>query len=127
MALITKKIGNREYAYLAHREGSKIVHKYLGAIDKPEVIKIISDHKEFLSVPNQFRSLFWDTSLRNMDIKRNFRYIIERVLEFGDMNALQWIQRMYTTQSIINILRTTGNLSEKSRNFWMIWFDTSDV
>ncbi len=127
MAVITKKIGKREYAYLVNRAGRKVVHTYLGAIDKPEVKQIMHEQKERLSVPEQFRTLFWDTSLPNIDIKRNARYIIERTLELGDLNALLWIQRLYTAQNIINILRTSRNISEKSRNFWMIWFGVSDV
>jgi len=127
MAVITKKIGKKQYAYLANREGRKVVHKYLGPIDKPEVIKFISDQKVCLSVPEQFRSLFWDTSLRNIYIKRNARYIIERVLEFGDINALLWIQNIYPSQRIINVLKLSRNISDKSRNFWMIWFGASDA
>ena len=127
MALITKKIGKNKYAYLVVREGTKVVHKYLGSVDKPEVSKIISDHKEVSSVPERFRSLFWDTKLDNINIKRNYRYIIERVLEFGDMSALQWMQRVYPSRDIVNVLKICRAISAKSRNFWMIWFGASDV
>ncbi|WP_269456767.1 DUF6922 domain-containing protein [Thermanaeromonas toyohensis] len=39
------------------------------------------------SVPVRFRSLFWDTVPESLDTEKHKRYIIERVLEFGDEDA----------------------------------------
>lgn len=122
MSLVTKKIGKGEYVYLVIREGKKVVHKYLGPADSPLVKKKIAEKKEMSMIPTHFRSLFWDTSLDNIHIKRNARYIIERVLEFGDVDALGWLQRVYPTQTIIDVLNVSRSISEKSRNFWEIWF-----
>jgi hypothetical protein len=99
-----------------------VVHKYLGPVGSPQVKKKLAEKKEVSMVPERFRSLFWDTSLGNIQIKRHARYIIERVLEFGDMDALEWLQRVYPTQMIIDVLSVSRSISEKSRNFWEIWF-----
>jgi len=122
MSLVTKKIGKGEYVYLVTREGKKVVHKYLGPADRPQVKKKFAEKKDASMVPERFRSLFWDTSLGNIQIKRHARYIIERVLEFGNMDALEWLQRVYPTQTIIDVLTVSRSISEKSRNFWEIWF-----
>ena len=122
MSVVTKKIGKGEYVYLATREGNKVVHKYLGPVGSPQVKKKLAEKKEVSMVPERFRSLFWDTSLGNIQIKRHARYIIERVLEFGDLDALEWLQRVYPTQMIIDVLSVSRSISEKSRNFWEIWF-----
>ncbi|MBI4691076.1 MAG: hypothetical protein HY754_12555 [Nitrospirae bacterium] len=122
MGVITKKIGRKSYAYLVKREGRKVVHKYLGPADAPLVLKIQSDKRETLTVPERFRSLFWDTNLKNIHIRKNARYIIERVLDFGDMDAVQWLQRVYAIQTVMEVLAVSRNISNKSRNFWMIWF-----
>lgn len=127
MNVVVKKVGGGEYAYLVAREGKKVVHKYLGSIDNPRVSKIMQDKKETSAIPAQFRSLFWDTSLANIHIRRNTRYIIERVLEFGDMAAVNWLQRVYPLQTIIDVLQLSRGMSEKSRNFWMVWFGVSDA
>lgn len=78
-------------------------------------------------MPEQFRSLFRDTSLGNIHIRRNARYIIERALEFGDMDAMNWLQRVYPVQNIIDVLQLSRGITEKSRNFWMVWFGVSDA
>jgi hypothetical protein len=122
MNLITKKIGNGEYAYLVFREGNKVVHKYLGSANNPQVVKLMMDKKEALIIPERLRSLFWDTNLNKIHIKQNARYIIERVLEFGDMNSLEWLQRVYPVSAIIDVIVLSRVISEKSRNFWMLWF-----
>ncbi len=127
MGVITKKIGKNEYAYLAVREGGKVVHKYLGSVNDPRVTTILTRKSEITAVPERFRSLFWDTSLSNIHIKRNARYVIERVLESGDMEALQWLQRVYPVQTIIDVLNVSRNISKKSKNFWTIWFGAADA
>jgi hypothetical protein len=127
MNVVTKRIGKREYTYLVVREGKKVVHKYLGPADEPKVIKIISDKKETTVVPERFRPLFWDTNLSKIHIKRNARYIIERVLEFGNMDAIEWLQKVYPLQTIIDVLNMSRIITEQSRNFWLIWFGVTDV
>jgi hypothetical protein len=127
MSIVTKKIGKQLYAYLATREGKRVVHKYLGSIGDPKVEKMILDKKETTSVPERFRTLFWDTNLHNIQVKRNARYIIERVLELGNLDALNWLQRAYTVQNILDVLNTSRALSEKSRLFWMLWFGVEDA
>jgi hypothetical protein len=127
MNVVVKKVGGGEYAYLVVREGKKVVHKYLGSVDNPRVVRILREKKEASAVPTQFRSLFWDTSLNKIHIRRNARYIIVRVLEFGDMDAVSWLQRVYPVQTIIDVLELSRGISEKSRNFWMVWFGVSNA
>ena len=122
-----KKIGRGEYAYLVVREGSKVVHKYLGPAGSPQVKKKLAGIKEVSSIPDRFRPLFWDASPGNIHIRRNARYIIERVLEFGDNEAIAWLQRVYATRTILDVLDTSRAISDKSRNFWEIWFEVENA
>ena len=68
MAVVIKKIAGHEYAYLVERVDKRVVHKYLGSTSDPRVARIMSDKKKAGMVPEQFRSLFWDTSLGNIHI-----------------------------------------------------------
>ncbi|MBI1912135.1 MAG: hypothetical protein HYS21_09045 [Deltaproteobacteria bacterium] len=74
-------------------------------------------------VPDEFYYLFWDTDPKRIDLKRNDRYVIERVLEVGDLKSLKWIQMIYPTGLIIETLKTSRKISHKSKNFWAIWFE----
>lgn len=79
--------------------------------------------KSVTSVPKEFCHLFWDTDQKKIDLKKNARYIIERVLENGDLKSLKWIQILYPAGLIIETLKTSRKISPKSKNFWAIWFE----
>lgn len=125
MGIIKKRVGNGEYAYWAVREGKRVYHKYLGPLDSPRVRQRIAEQKEVSMVPKRFRSLFWDTELDNIRIKEHARYIIERILELGDLDAVSWLQKVYPVQVILDALAASRTVSAKSRNFWEIWFEVT--
>ncbi|MBI5196497.1 MAG: hypothetical protein HZA10_09260 [Nitrospirae bacterium] len=127
MSILLKKIGGKEYAYLAYRAGVRVVHKYLGPVESNRVAKKISEMKASEKVREEYRSLFWDTDLKNIHIRRNASYIIERILEMGDLSALKWIQGIYPARKIIEVIETSRKISQKSKNFWQIWFGTADA
>lgn len=120
MSIIIK---DKKYAYLAYRSGSKVVHKYLGPIANPEVAKKIKELKKEKTVPEEFYYLFWDTDPKKIDLKKNARYVIEKVLEMGNFDALQWVQRIYPTKLIIETLEISRKITPKSKNFWSVWFN----
>ena len=127
MGIITKTIGKRKYSYLAIREGKKVVHKYLGPSDDPKISHMALMEKETSYIPERFHFLFWDTTMENINTRRNAQYIIERILEVGDVDALEWMQRVYPAQRIIHVLHVSRAVSEKSRNFWTLWFGVADA
>lgn len=127
MSVITRKIGKRKYAYLTVREGKKVIHKYLGPADNPNIAKIIIEKKEASIIPERFRSLFWDTGIDKIHLNRNARYIIEKVLEFGNLESLEWLLRVYNVQKIIDVIHSSRDLTDKSRNFWKIWFEVTNA
>lgn len=127
MALITKIVGTRSYAYLSARDGKRVRHRYIGPIGDPAVEKIILALRETTSVPERFRSLFWDTRLEDIHLKRNSRYIIEKVLELGSLDAVNWLQGIVTVQKIKEVLTYSRGLSHKSRIFWSLWFGLENI
>ncbi|SRR6266511_397955 len=127
MAIITKKIGKRDYAYLVSREGKRVVHRYLGAARDAKVARLAAVREETLSVPERFRTLFWDTALENINLKSHGRYVMEKVLEFGDLDAFEWLRDVYPGWQIKETLLLSRTLPEKSRNFWTIWFGVNDA
>jgi hypothetical protein len=72
--------------------------------------------------PEGFSSLFWDTNWMKIDLKRHARYVIERVLELGWLDVVLWLQRVYSVQTIIDFMTVSKAISDKSKNFWKIWF-----
>lgn len=125
MSVVIKKIKNKEYAYVAYRSEGKVVQTYLGALSDPEVKKRIEQHERENRIPERFFYLFWDTFPLEIDIRKNSRYIIERVLELGGLDTLYWIQKLYPTRLIMETSEVSRKLSHKSKNFWRVWFGSS--
>jgi hypothetical protein len=120
MSIIRKTIGGRDYVYLVFREGDRVVQKYLGPAGSPKVARILTAKMEIAGVPQRLYPLFWDTNPVKINLRRNARYVIERVLELGDMDAVSWLQRVYAGEKIIDVLNMSRALSDKSRLFWKL-------
>ena len=60
------------------------------------------------------KSLFWDTDTNTIDMVKNKRYIIERILRFGDFDDYRWMCSTYSREEIKNAARKTGDLEKLS-------------
>ncbi len=70
------------------------------------------------------KPFFWETDLERIDIRRHKTFIIERLLEFGDKPAVQWLFTTYSLSEIKGTLKKSRNISSKSRNYWDIVLST---
>lgn len=65
------------------------------------------------------QSLFWDVDPKDIDVKKNARYIIERVLEFGEPNEVRWVFKTYSPRKIKQVLSLPRvQVNEKSKALW---------
>ena len=69
---------------------------------------------------NSLRSLFWDTDVASLDLQQNKQYIIERVLELGDDEAVNWLFSAYPRGEIKKVLAGSKRISRKSSNYWSL-------
>jgi len=74
-------------------------------------------------IPSTLQRFFWETSPPDIDVKVNASYIIERLLEFGDPAAIQWLRQTYSAEQIAEVLRRTRSLSARSARFWSLYYD----
>jgi hypothetical protein len=66
------------------------------------------------------KSLFWDTDTSAIDMVKNKRYIIERILRFGDFDDYSWLKNIYSSNEIEKVItRDRSELDKKSLNFWL--------
>lgn len=65
------------------------------------------------------KSLFWDTDINTIDMVKNKRYVIERILRFGDLDDYSWLKNIYQPAEIKEVItRDRSELNKKSLNFW---------
>lgn len=67
------------------------------------------------------QSLFWDTDPKKIDKKKNARYIIERILEFGNLNEARWLFGAYHKSKIKKVMNLPrAQISKKSKSLWSL-------
>lgn len=65
------------------------------------------------------QSLFWDTNPQKIDVKKNARYIIERILELGQPNDIAWMFGQYSKSDIKKVINLPrSQVSPKSKALW---------
>ena len=65
-------------------------------------------------------SLFWDAG--RIDPEKNAKYIIARVLDFGDIEDIRALRAEYSQSMIMAVVRNNRSLLPKSANYWAIYY-----
>lgn len=66
------------------------------------------------------QSLFWDVNPRKINPKRHAKYIIERVLDFGDDREARWVFNFYSPRMIKSVIKKSRVLHDKSKALWSL-------
>jgi|SRR3989344_2322776 len=69
-------------------------------------------------LPSFLKKYFWDIDFSKLKPDKSPKYIIERLLEFGDEQAIRWVIKNYSKQKIIDVIKTSRVISFKTANFW---------
>ena len=64
------------------------------------------------------RSLFWDVDPAAIDLKKNARYVIERVLDFGTDNEVRWMWKTYPKNLIRQVAERSRTLRPETHALW---------
>ncbi|MFA4873637.1 MAG: hypothetical protein WC659_06975 [Patescibacteria group bacterium] len=68
------------------------------------------------------RSLFWDVDPKTIDPEKHAEYIIERVLDFGELEEVRWLAHHYSKRLIRKTLKESRVIHDKSRILWDLVF-----
>lgn len=73
-----------------------------------------------MKVPPALSQLFWDTDWQTIDVDRHRSFILDRVLEYGSIDAVRWAEQVYGLNTIGRYFQQRGRrvLSAKTRAFW---------
>ncbi len=67
-----------------------------------------------------FKKLFWDVDFSYIDPVRNKRFVIERVLEYGDLSHFEKLKKLYSLEDIKEVLKSSKTISFKTANFYAL-------
>lgn len=74
-------------------------------------------------IPRQLERFFWDVDFTAIDTERNKDYIITKILEYGDFDALKWLFGNFVSDDIQQVLIERRGFSQKTANFWRVFFN----
>ena len=63
---------------------------------------------------------FWDVVPSQLDVKAHASFIIDRLLEWGDLEEIHWLLGAYPLDLLRERLKRCRSLSKKSAAFWAL-------
>lgn len=69
-------------------------------------------------LPKYLRKYFWDVDFKGLSKEKDYFFIIERLLEFGDLKSVSWLRTVFSEQKIKEVIKKSRGLSDRSCNFW---------
>lgn len=77
-------------------------------------------------VPAEFEPFFWDVHLKEIDLEKNKRFVIERLLNEGDQHTLKWLFITYSIEEIRTTVCQSRALTLKTRIYWKEFFQLKE-
>jgi hypothetical protein len=69
-------------------------------------------------LPKYLSKYFWDVEFDKIDLQKRRVYILKRILEYGDQQAVIWMWKNFNESEIKDTLSKYRGFSQKSANFW---------
>lgn len=69
------------------------------------------------------KKYFWDTDTRHLDKKKHQTFIVERILEYGDAEAVKWMNQNFRRDLIKKTLMERRGISPRSANYWALVYN----
>ncbi len=73
-----------------------------------------------LKIPSEYKKFFWDVEFEKINLQKNRKFILERLLNYGTFDTFSWIFSTFSSIEVKNLLKTKGlhSLSKNSYYFW---------
>lgn len=71
---------------------------------------------------NLLKPIFWDIDINNLDFENHKKYTIERILQFGRSEHVNWMLKTFSDEDIIDAVKSSRNIDRKTANFWSIHY-----
>jgi len=71
-------------------------------------------------LPKFLKEYFWDVKFEAIDMNKWRIFILKRILEYGDDEAVDWLHKNFKQSEIKDALCKYRGYSKKSANFWAL-------
>lgn len=77
-------------------------------------------------IPDKFKCFFWDVTIKDINIIDHQIFIIERLLNEGDQQTLEWLFRTFSLEQIKNAVAISRGLTMKTALCWQNFFQLKE-
>ena len=74
-------------------------------------------------LPTHAYKCFWDINPGELDVMQYSRYVIERLLDYGDIPELRWLFARFSREEIVYVLKRSRRFSRRRASSWASYFD----
>lgn len=78
--------------------------------------------KRSFVLPKFLHRYFWDVDVKKIDFTRKSQFVIQRLLELGDLKAVRWALRSFPKKEIVQTIMDRRGFSSKTVNFWSLFY-----
>ena len=76
-------------------------------------------------IPETLRKYFWDVAYEDLSLEKYPKFIAERILNYGDLDAVKWLQSVLDRDFIRSVIINSRNLNPKTKNYWKLMLGES--
>ncbi|OIN88461.1 hypothetical protein COW80_04380 [Candidatus Beckwithbacteria bacterium CG22_combo_CG10-13_8_21_14_all_01_47_9] len=69
-------------------------------------------------IPKHLHKYFWDLNPAKLDAAKYPEYVIERLLNLGDLEAVRWTWDTFGRQKITDVVKTGRQITPKTATFF---------
>src|SRR3989344_3420607 len=74
-------------------------------------------------LPKSFEKYFWDVEVSKLDLEKKHSFVIQRLLDKGDDEAVRWVRKNYSEEEVENTLTTFRDFDPKIASFWALFLN----
>ncbi len=77
-------------------------------------------------IPQSLKPFFWDVDFEALSVRNSSHFIISRLMEHGDDEALPFLMRTYSREELRKTLKMSRSISKRSRRFWALLLEVEE-
>ena len=74
-----------------------------------------------MKVPKSLHKFFWDVDVRKLNFENKPYFVISRLLDKGDVEAVKWVRKNYSDKKIGGAFTKLRDFNPKVARFWSLY------
>ncbi len=77
-------------------------------------------------LPQYTHRYFWDVNPEKLEKRKDYYFIVERLLEYADDRTIRWLLKNFSDDAIIKVVKKSRKLSPKTICFWQNYYSLKE-